>query len=86
MATAVASQVSSFRCQVSGPAGLYFPQAQAGGVCGWVFLAWLSKAWNQTQAECFVLGQEARGEQGAGPAGDAAAAGGGLAGGAGVGA
>lgn len=67
-------------------AGFCFSKAQAGGVCGWVFLARVSAAWNKAEAECVVLGQEARGEQGAGSVGDAAAAGGGLAGGAGVGA
>ena len=53
-----------------------------GGVCGWVFLAWMSQALQSAGEQSGVLAQEALGEPGAGPAGEPGVAPGRLAGGA----
>ena len=61
-----------------GEAGFCFSKGAGGGVCGWVFLAWVSALLSAAEAECEVLAGEGCGEPGAGSAGDAAVAQAGL--------
>lgn len=52
-------------------AGFCVLEGTGGGVRGRLFLAWVSPAWNDAEAERVVLAREAGAEQGAGPAGGA---------------
>lgn len=47
-------------------AGFCVSRGAGDGVCGWVFLAWLSGAWDEAEKQCGVLAQEDQAEQGAG--------------------
>ena len=67
-------------------AGFRVPEPAAGGVRGWLFLAWVSAAWLAAEGECGVLAREAGAEPGAGPAGHPHASADGLAGAADLGA
>ena len=57
-----------------------------GGVRGWLFLAWVSPAWDDAEAERVVLGGQTGAEPGAGSAGVADVAVGRVEGGADLGA
>ena len=67
-------------------AGFCVLEGTGGGVRGWLFLAWVSPAWDVAEAERGVLAGEAGAEQGAGSVGVADVAAGGVAGGADLGA
>ncbi|MFZ4600494.1 MAG: hypothetical protein ACOYNN_17775 [Terrimicrobiaceae bacterium] len=53
---------------VFGKPDFIFPRAAAGGLCGWVLLAWVSAARDEAPDQRGVLAEEVRGEQGARPA------------------
>ena len=60
-------------------AGFCLLVGTGGGVRGWLFLAWVSPAWDVAEAERGVLAGEAGAEQGAGSVGVADVAAGGVA-------
>lgn len=51
-------------------AGLRFSEGEVGGVCGRMFLAWMSGACDAAEKQCSVLAEEDRGQQGAGSEGE----------------
>jgi len=74
----VVEGVSLLTSAATGDAGFCFSSGAGGGVCGWVFLAWVSALLSEAEAECQVLAGEGCGEPGTGSAGDEAAAQAGL--------